>query len=53
MTPPPLPEGLDPLHLLETEQDRLERFLAGLDSAGRRVEPTLPASLARALRMDG
>lgn len=34
MTPPQLPEALDPFDLLETEQDRLERFLAGLDIEG-------------------
>jgi uncharacterized protein (TIGR03083 family) len=34
MTPPPLPDGLDPFDLLDTEQDRVERFLASLDAAG-------------------
>jgi uncharacterized protein (TIGR03083 family) len=37
MPPPPLPDGVDPLALLEMEQDRLERFLAGLDAAGWEV----------------
>lgn len=32
--PPPLPEGVDPLALLDTEQDRVERFLVSLDTAG-------------------
>jgi uncharacterized protein (TIGR03083 family) len=34
MTPPPLPEGLEPFDLLDVEQDRLGRFLAGLDAPG-------------------
>lgn len=34
MAPPPLPDGVDPLALLDTEQQRVERFLASLDSAG-------------------
>jgi uncharacterized protein (TIGR03083 family) len=34
MTPPSLPEGLDPFNLLDTEQDRVGRFLASLDGAG-------------------
>jgi uncharacterized protein (TIGR03083 family) len=37
MVPPPLPEGLDPFDLLDTEQARLERFLAGLDITGWEV----------------
>ncbi|TMC99374.1 MAG: hypothetical protein E6J03_12965 [Chloroflexi bacterium] len=34
MAPPPLPDGVDPLELLDTEQERVERFLASLDAAG-------------------
>jgi len=34
MAPPPLPEGVDPFGLLDTEQDRVDRFLTGLDEAG-------------------
>jgi uncharacterized protein (TIGR03083 family) len=46
MPPPPLPEGVDPLALLDTEQDRVERFLAGLDAAGWEV-PTACAGWRR------
>src|SRR5258708_39431581 len=34
MPPPPLPDGIDPFNLLDTEQDRVGRFLASLDGAG-------------------
>jgi len=34
MAPPPLPDGIDPLALLDIEQERVERFLASLDAAG-------------------
>lgn len=34
MSPPPLPEGLEPFRLLEVEQLRLEHFLAGLNASG-------------------
>jgi uncharacterized protein (TIGR03083 family) len=34
MPPPPLPEGVDSLALLDSEQHRLDRFLDGLDTAG-------------------
>jgi len=34
MAPPPLPDGVDPLELLDSEQERVERFLASLDAAG-------------------
>jgi uncharacterized protein (TIGR03083 family) len=34
MAPPPLPDGIDPFALLATEQDRLDRFLTGLDATG-------------------
>lgn len=46
MPPPPLPDGVDSLALLDTEQDRLQRFLGGLDAAGWEV-PTACAGWRR------
>jgi len=34
VTPPPLPDGIDPFDLLDTEQERLDRFFSSLDDAG-------------------
>ena len=44
MTPPPLPGDLEPFDLLDVEQDRLGRFLAGLDAPGWE---TAPAGIAQ------